>query len=126
LSPNLPIGLSLQQVEFTGKTERDTLKLKTLDVSLSILSLIFLNLGIEVEAEAGQSGELELDVDLAFSDLIAQNFIPSSLRLRSTAFPVGPSVSYALAKVADDQGAGNPIVKELLENIVFEGQLFAD
>jgi hypothetical protein len=98
--------------------------LKSADIEIGLLSLLIGRLAVDLEVTGERSGALEIAVRMNLVKALMDNaFIPSVIQLNSSQFAIGPLVAYSLGKAAEGQGNSNPIVKELLENIVFVGDL---
>jgi type II secretion system protein N len=124
LSPNLPLGISASGIELEGKPGQPPVKIKSIDLSIGLFSLLMGKLAVDLEVAGDKSGELDLGVRLSlFKGLIDGVWIPSVIELNSRKFAIGPLVAYGLGMAADNQAGSNPIVKELLENIMLVGDL---
>jgi hypothetical protein len=125
LSPAFPLGLVLEDVIFAGANSRASFKLDTLEVRLKILPMLLGKIAVNVYSTAGKTGEFDFDTSISVLDLFKGYPLPRTLSVDSKEFPVGGMIAYSLSRVSNSVSGNNPIVKELLENIVLKGKLNA-
>jgi type II secretion system protein N len=125
LSPAFPLGLVLEDVKFSGANSRASFKLDTLEVRLKILPMFLGRIAFNVYSTAGKGGLFDFDASISGLDILKGYPLPRTLSIDSKKFPVGGMIAYFLSRASNSVSGNNPIVKELLENIVFQGKLNA-
>jgi len=122
LGPALPLGVAMEGIEIEGRDPSRPVKLKSVKLRLNILPLLMGRVGGSLHIRGEKTGSLDASVALGLFDLLGSKISPR-VNLEGTAFPVDGLAAFGLGMLAEKQGASNPIVRELLENIVLVGSL---
>ena len=122
LEPNLPIGLSVTDVEVSTKNGSGAFSLKEVDVSLNILSLFLGKVGATVSVLAKQEGTLDVLVSLGLGQVFNQDFTPSIVELDAQNFPIDGLADFGVATAAKNS-AQNPLVGDFIKMLRLGGEL---
>ncbi len=125
LGPALPLGVAMEGIEVEGRDPSRPVKLKSVKLRVNILPLLIGRVGGSLQIRGEKSGALDASVGLGLFDLIGGKISPR-VSLEGTAFPVDGLAAFGLGMLAEKQGATNPIIRELLENIILVGSLQGD
>lgn len=123
LGPSFFLGIKAKDITLSSLSS-SKFTLKEVDVSLSLLSLFVGKIAVDITVRDSKNGFLELYSAIGVFDLLAMQslLLPSSVDLKANKFEIGKLANFGI-KVWIDSGGVNPLLKPVLEKIVFSGRL---
>ena len=102
LGPNLPVGFHAEGVLVGLQDVSRGIKVKELDVNVSLLSIIIGKISASLELISDNDGFIDLGVNFGILDLISQSFIPSSINLDAENFQMDSLFRFGLGYIDEN------------------------
>ena len=124
MGPDLPIGVSADQVRVADPSGTSSVTLDNLTIELGLLSTLLGRVSSDVMVTIGE-GKLHVVPSWPILQLLRENLTPRYLEVEATAFPIDQITAFGLSAAANMPDA-NPMLTPIISAIGLVGKLNAN